>query len=268
MIEYCPMCGSKLVREKDGAHHYCLNEKCRARNVESIIHFVSKGAMDIEGLGEKVVEELYNLEYLKDVSDVYDINQYANELKELEGYGEKSINNMIDAIEKSKSVSLEKVLFALGIKEVGAKMAKTLAKRYRSMDSLINASEEELKDIKDVGEVSAKSIYNYFRNDKNLELINKLKSYGVNMNYLDNNDNFKETIFNHKNVLVTGTLENYKRDEIKQLLDSLGANVVSSVSKKLDYLIVGSEPGSKLDKANNLGIRIIYEDELNSILND
>lgn len=268
MIKKCPMCGSELLRKENEAHHYCLNEFCAARNIESIIHYCSKGAMDIEGLGEKVIEELYNLGFIKDISDIYDINKYYEELCKVEGYGEKSINNMVAAIESSKSLSLERLLFALGIKEVGAKTSKILAKRYRSMNDLILASEEELKDIKDIGEVSAKSISEYFVNSKNLELIDKLKNYGVNMNYIDNNDNFKETIFNHKNVLVTGTLEKYKREEIKDLLDSLGANVVSSVSKKLDYLIVGSDPGSKVEKANNLGIRIIYEDELNTILED
>lgn len=268
MIDTCPMCGSKLVRRENEAHHYCLNEHCKARNVEGIIHYVSKGAMDIEGLGEKVVEELYNEGFIKDITDIYDINKYYSELCELEGYGEKSITNMIEAIEGSKNLSLERLLFALGIKEVGAKTSKILAKRYRYIDNLISASEDELKDIKDIGEVSAKSICEYFSLEKNIALIDKLKSYGVNMSYIDNNDNFKETIFNHKNVLVTGTLEKYKRDEIKELLDSLGANVVSSVSKKLDYLIVGTEPGSKLEKATNLGIRIIYEDELNSILEE
>ena len=268
MIKTCPMCGSELEKKDDGAHHYCLNKECKARNIESIIHYVSKGALDIEGLGEKVVEELYNLNFIKDVSDIYDINKYYNELCKVEGYGEKSVNNMIEAIEESKTLSLERLLFALGIKEVGAKTSKILAKRYRSIDNLINASEEELINIKDIGEVSAKSIYDFFKNEKNIELINTLKSYGVNTLYIDNNDNFKETIFNHKNVLVTGSLEKYKRDEIKDLLDSLGANVVSSVSKKLDYLIVGTDPGSKLEKAQNLGIKIIYEDELNTILED
>ena len=268
MIESCPMCGSVLSKIADGAHHYCLNPNCDARNIEAIIHYVSKGAMDIEGLGEKVVEELYNLGFIKSVVDIYDINSYANELKNLEGYGEKSINNMIDAIEKSKTLSLERVLFALGIKEVGAKTSKILAKRYRDIDALFAVSEEELKNIKDIGEVMAKSIFDYFNNEENKVLISKLKASGVNMLYIDNNGDFKETIFNNKNVLVTGTLEKYKRDEIKELLDNLGANVVSSVSKKLDFLIVGTDPGSKLEKAQNLGIRIIYEEELLSLLEE
>lgn len=268
MISNCPMCHSKLERKENGAHHYCLNPNCKARNIEAIIHYASKGAMDIEGLGEKVVEDLYNLEFIKNISDIYDINKYFNELKEIEGYGDKSLNNLIEAIEKSKSLSLERLLFALGIKEVGAKTSKILAKRYKDIDNLIKANEEELKDIKDIGEVVAKSIVSYFNDSKNLDLINELKKYNVNTKYLDHNDNFKETIFNHKNVLVTGALEDYTREEIKQLLEDLGANVVSSVSKKLDYLIVGSDPGSKLDKANNLGIRIIYQEELKEILNE
>ena len=268
MIEVCPMCGSVLSKISDGAHHYCLNPNCDARNIEAIIHYVSKGAMDIEGLGEKVVEELYNLGFIKSVVDIYDINSYASELKNLEGYGEKSINNMIEAIEKSKNLSLERVLFALGIKEVGAKTSKILAKRYRDIEALFTVSEEELKNIKDIGEVMAKSIFSYFNNEENRELITKLKTSGVNMVYIDNNGDFKETIFNNKNVLVTGTLERYKRDEIKELLDNLGANVVSSVSKKLDFLIVGTDPGSKLEKAQNLGIRIIYEEELLSLLEE
>lgn len=268
MIDRCPMCNSELQKIDDGAHHYCLNPNCDARNIEAIVHYVSKSAMDIEGLGEKVVEELYNLGFVKNIADIYDINKYANELKKLEGYGEKSINNMIEAIEKSKEVSLEKVLFALGIKEVGAKTSKILAKRYRNIDSLMSASEEELKDIKDIGEVASKSICNYFSDTNKQELISKLKSYGVNMLYLSSEDSFKETIFNNKNVLVTGTLNNFKRDEIKELLDNLGANVVGSVSKKLDFLIVGSEPGSKLEKAMNLGIRIIYEEELMALLEE
>ena len=268
MIDRCPMCNSELQKIDDGAHHYCLNPNCDARNIEAIVHYVSKSAMDIEGLGEKVVEELYNLGFVKNIADIYDINKYANELKNLEGYGEKSINNMIEAIEKSKEVSLEKVLFALGIKEVGAKTSKILAKRYRNIDSLMSASEEELKDIKDIGEVASKSICNYFSDTNKQELISKLKSYGVNMLYLSSEDSFKETIFNNKNVLVTGTLNNFKRDEIKELLDNLGANVVGSVSKKLDFLIVGSEPGSKLEKAMNLGIRIIFEEELMALLEE
>ena len=156
----------------------------------------------------------------------------------------------------------------MGIKEVGAKTSKILAKRYRDIDALFAVSEEELKNIKDIGEVMAKSIFDYFNNEENKALISKLKDSGVNMLYIDNNGDFKETIFNNKNVLVTGTLEKYKRDEIKELLDNLGANVVSSVSKKLDFLIVGTDPGSKLEKAQNLGIRIIYEEELLSLLEE
>ena len=185
---------------------------------------------------------------------------------EVDGYGKKSVYNMLEAIEKSKSNSLEKLLFALGIDEVGAKTSKILAKRYINIDELINTSKEDLLSIKDVGEIMAESIYNYFHNEENLKLINELKTIGLNTMYLNNNLNYKETAFKNKNVLVTGTLASYKRNEVKDLLDDLGANVVSSVSKNLDYLIVGSEPGSKLEKAQKLGVTILDEEQFLDLL--
>lgn len=266
MIDKCPICGGKVERKNEEAAHYCINEHCPARKIESIIHFASKGAMDIDGLGEKVIEDLYNLGFVKKVTDIYSLNKYKQELIEIDGYGKKSIDNMIEAIEKSKNNSLERLLFALGIDEVGAKTAKILAKRYMDLNELMNASKEELNSIKDIGEVMSNSIYDYFHNYNNIELINELKNIGINTKYLNNNSNYKETAFKNKNVLVTGTLNSYKREEVKELLDNLGANVVSSVSKKLDYLIVGNEPGSKLEKAQKLGITILNESEFLDLL--
>ena len=176
------------------------------------------------------------------------------------------MENMLDAIEKSKNNSLERLLFALGIDEVGAKTSKILAKRYENLDALMQAEKNELLTIKDVGEVVAESIYNFFKNESNLELINALKFNGLNTMYLNSNSNYKETAFKNKNVLVTGTLVNYKRNEVKDLLENLGANVMSSVSKNLDYLIVGSDPGSKLEKAQKLGITILGEEEFLDLL--
>ena len=173
---------------------------------------------------------------------------------------------MLDAIESSKNNSLERLLFALGIDEVGAKTSKILAKRFLDIDSLIAAEKEELLAIKDIGEVMAASIYNYFHNENNITLVSKLKELGLNTKYLNKNENYKETAFKNKNVLVTGTLSNYKRDEVKELLDNLGANVVSSVSKKLDFLIVGSDPGSKLEKAQKLGVTILDEEQFLDLL--
>lgn len=266
MTSVCPMCGGKVERKNEEAAHYCLNEECPARKIEGIIHFASKGAMDIEGLGEKVVEDLYNMGFVKTITDIYYLDKYKEEIMNVEGYGKKSVDNMLEAIEKSKSNSMEKLLFALGIDEVGAKTSKILAKRYLSVDSLINADKEELMAIKDIGEVMAESIYNYFHNENNLNLINELKEIGLNTMYLNNNENYRETAFKNKNVLVTGTLTSYKRNEVKDLLDDLGANVVSSVSKNLDYLIVGSEPGSKLEKAQKLGITILDEEQFLDLL--
>ena len=266
MTDVCPICGGKVERKNDEAAHYCTNEHCPAKKIESIIHFASKEAMNIEGLGDKVIEDLYNLKFIKDVTDIYYLDSHTHELIEIDGYGKKSIENMMNAIEKSKSNSLEKLLFALGIDEVGAKTSRILAKRYNDIDALMNTSKEELINIKDIGEVMADSIYNYFHNEKNIKLINDLKSIGINTKYLNNNENYKETAFKNKNVLVTGTLTSYKRDEVKELLDNLGANVVSSVSKKLDYLIVGTEPGSKLEKAQKLGITILDENEFLDLL--
>ena len=237
MADTCPMCGGKVERKNEEAAHYCLNDNCPARKIESIIHFASTGAMDIEGLGEKVVEDLYNLGFVKNITDVYKLEKYKEELMQIEGYGKKSVDNMLSAVEKSKSASLERLLFALGIDEVGAKTAKILAKRYADIDALAAAGKDELMAIKDVGEVMANSIYNFFHNQENLNLINELKSIGLNTKYLNNNSNYKETAFKNKNVLVTGTIVSYKRNEVKDLLDDLGENVVSSVSKNLDYLI-------------------------------
>lgn len=266
MAKTCPICGGVVERKKEEAAHYCVNFDCPAKKVESVIHFASKGAMDIEGLGEKVVEDLYNLGFVKSAADIYDLSKYKEELIKIDGYGKKSVENMLDAIEKSKSNSLERLLFALGIDEVGAKTSKILAKRYGNLDALMQAEKDELLMIKDVGEVVAESIYNFFKNECNLELINMLKFSGLNTMYLTSNSNYKETAFKNKNVLVTGTLANYKRNEVKDLLDNLGANVVSSVSKNLDYLIVGSDPGSKLEKAQKLGITILSEEEFLDLL--
>ena len=266
MASVCPVCGGKVERNGEEAAHYCVNEHCPAKKIEGMIHFASKGAMDIDGLGEKVVEELYNLGYVKCIPDIYKLSECAGELMKVDGYGAKSVNNLLDAIEKSKFNSLERLLFALGVDGVGSKTSKVLAKRFENIDALANASFDELVAIKDIGDVVARSIMSFFMNEENLRLINELKSLGLNTLYLNNNVSFKETAFKNKNVLVTGTLNSYKRNEVKDLLENLGANVLSSVSKNLDYLIVGSEPGSKLEKAKKLGITILDEEEFLDLL--
>lgn len=264
MIENCPVCGSKLV--KIDAMHFCLNKNCPSRNIEALIHFASKDAMDIEGMGEKVCEEFFALEFIKSIPDIYTLSKYRENIISIDGWSHKSIDNLLLAIEKSKSNSLEKLLFGLGIKEVGSKMARTLARRFNSIDNLMNATLEDLTRINDVGEVVANSIYNYFKDEHNLNLINTLKSYNVNMIYLGSNKVDESNYFFNKRIVLTGTLEKYGRKEATELLENLGAHVSGSVSKLTDIVVAGSEAGSKLDKANKLGIQVMNEDEFISHL--
>lgn len=261
MTEECPICGSKLVKNKDDeANYYCVNPHCDAKRIESLIHFASRDAMNIEGFGDEIIEDFYNLGYLKHVDDFYRLERYKEELMELEGFGEKSINNLLDSVENSKSNSLEKLLFALGIRYVGAKTGKLLALNFKNIDNLINASYEDLINIKDIGNSIANSLYDYFRKEENIELINKLKALGLNMNYLGK-EVIESDLFNGKTFVLTGTLSKYSRDEAKEKIELYGGKVTSSVTSKTDVVIVGDAPGSKYDKAKSLNITIWNEEE-------
>lgn len=261
MTEECPICGSKLVKNKDDeANYYCVNPHCDAKRIESLIHFASRDAMNIEGFGDEIVEDFYNLGYLKHVDDFYRLERYKEELMELEGFGEKSIKNLLDSAENSKSNSLEKLLFALGIRYVGAKTGKLLALNFKNIDNLINASYEDLINIKDIGSSIANSLYDYFRKEENIELINKLKDLGLNMNYLGK-EVIESDLFNGKTFVLTGTLSKYSRDEAKEKIELYGGKVTSSVTSKTDVVIVGDAPGSKYDKAKSLNITIWNEEE-------
>ena len=265
MIDACPVCHTKLIRKDEEANHYCPNPLCDARKIEKLIHFASRKAMNIEGLGEKIIEDYYNFDYLKDIPSIYDLKKYKDELMELEGFGEKSINNLLESIENSKKRSLEKLLFGLGIRHFGEKSALIIASRYQTMDNIINASLESLTEINDIGEVMAESIVKYFQDNNNLELINKLKEHGVNMNYLGKKLEIDERFLNKKFVL-TGTISGMSRDNIKEEIALRGGNTIDSVSKKTDVVIVGSSPGSKYEKAKKLGIEIWDENKLKNIL--
>lgn len=261
MTEECPICGSKLVKNKDDeANYYCVNPHCDAKRIESLIHFASRDAMNIEGFGDEIVEDFYNLGYLKHVDDFYRLERYKEELMELEGFGEKSINNLLDSAENSKSNSLEKLLFALGIRYVGAKTGKLLALNFKNIDNLIKASYEDLINIKDIGSSIANSLYDYFRKEENIELINKLKDLGLNMNYLGK-EVIESDLFNGKTFVLTGTLSKYSREEAKEKIELYGGKVTSSVTSKTDVVIVGDTPGSKYDKAKSLNITIWNEEE-------
>lgn len=262
MIEKCPMCGSKLVKED--ANYFCKNNSCPARKIEGLIHFASRDTMNIDGLGERIIEDFYNMGFIKDISDIYLLKNHKEDLMELEGFGEKSINNLLSSIERSKSNSLEKVLFALGIRHVGKKTAKVLAKRYKNIDNLIKASEEELTNINDIGAIIAKSVKEYLSNEENLSLINELKNIGLNFEYVDTgfDDKLEGMTF-----VLTGTLQKYKREELTKILEDKGAKVTSSVTKKTTGVIVGDKPGSKYDKALKLGINIYKEEDIENIIN-
>lgn len=267
MSDICPICGSGLVRKEDEAAWYCLNKECSARKVEAIIHYASREAMNIDGLGEAMIEDLYNYGFVKDVSDIYKLDNYRKELAQLEGYGDKSIDNLIAAIEKSKENSMERLLFGLGIKNVGSKTAKVLSKKYLSIDNLINATKEELIAINDVGEVIANAIVNYFSNEENLNLINRLKEYGVNTNYFGNVE-VLDSFFMDKTFVLTGSLNVITRNDASKIIEDKGGKVTNSVTKKTDYLIVGDNPGSKYDKAINLGIEIINEEKFIDLIKE
>lgn len=257
MINTCPICNSNLI--KKDSNYYCVNNKCDAKKIETLIHFASREAMNIEGYGNEIVEDFYNLGFIKEITDFYDIEKYKEEIMSLEGFGEKSINNLIESTNNSKNNSLEKLLFGLGIRHVGSKTADILSKHYKDIDTLLKTTQEELISIKDIGDIIAKSVYEYINNIDNINLINKLKNMGVNTKYLKSSkDNIE---FIDKTFVLTGTLENITRDEAKNIIEQNGGNVSGSVSSKTNVVIVGANPGSKYDKAKSLGITIWNEQE-------
>ncbi len=258
MITECPMCQTPLI--KKDANYYCPNKSCPARHIENLIHYASRDAMNIEGFGDNIIEDFYNMGYIKDVSDFYHLDKYKDELMSLEGFGEKSIIKLLASIESSKTNPLDRLLFALGIRHVGAKTAKILAKTYKNIDSLANATYEELSLINDIGDIIAKSIIEYFQDESNISLINRLKDVGVNMTYENTNYHESED-FLGKTFVLTGILTNVTRDEATTMIENMGGKVSGSVSSKTSAVIVGEAPGSKYDKALSLGIPIWQEEE-------
>lgn len=256
--QICPFCGSKLVRFADEAAHYCMNQDCPARIVRGMIHFASRDAMNIDTLGDKKIEFFHKQGFLNTIEDIYELSLHKEEILALDGFQEKSFQKMILAIEASKERPLEDLLFGLGIREVGKKAARVLAKTYGNIDDLMAAEEAELTAIKDIGVVTAQSIRAYFAEPKNKELIAHLKGFGLRMD--TDKEVIKESIFTGKTVVLTGTLQYLKRNEAKALLERLGANVSGSVSKKTDLVIYGEASGSKLSKAKELGVATMDEE--------
>jgi DNA ligase (NAD+) len=259
MISSCPICQSLLERKPKEADYYCLNLECPGRNIGALIHFASRVAMDIDTLGEKVIEAFHELGYLNTIPDIYKLKNYQQELKELPGFGDKKIENLIEAIENSKHQSLDKLIFGLGIKHVGAKVAKTLVKHYPSMDLLKDAKYDDLVLINDIGVMIANSIIEYFRNDKNRLMIESLQSLGLNMT--QQQEEMIEHALNGKTVVLTGKLSLFSRDQAQAIIEKLGGKVSSSVSVKTDLVVAGEDAGSKLKKANELSVKVIDEEE-------
>lgn len=262
MPTHCPVCDSELVRIEGEVALRCVNPQCFAQISEGMAHFVSRNAMNIDGLGEKVVEQLLRSGLVKDVSDLYRLT--VDELVQLERMGEKSATNLVSAIAASKGNSLERLLFGLGIRHVGAKAARLLAEEFETMDRLIGATETELVNVFEIGDKMADSVVTYFDNEDVLALISRLKEAGVNMNYLGKKVNAAEidSPFSGKTIVLTGKLEQLTRDDAKVKIEELGGKVTGSVSKKTDLVIAGTEAGSKLAKAEDLGIEVWDEDRL------
>ncbi|AIE58817.1 NAD-dependent DNA ligase LigA [Bacillus methanolicus] len=263
MPTHCPECESELVRLNGEVALRCINPKCPAQIREGLIHFVSRNAMNIEGLGEKVISQLFSANLVHDVADIYKLTR--EQLIGLERMGEKSVNNLLQAIEASKQNSLERLLFGLGIRHVGAKAAKTLAMEFGTMDRLASASREELTAINEIGEKMADSIVTFFEMEEVRELIQELKASGVNMEYKGPapvTRTESESFFSGKTIVLTGKLAQLTRNEAKERIEALGGNVAGSVSKKTDLVIAGEDAGSKLTKAEELGIEVWNEERL------
>ncbi len=265
MPKVCPVCGAPVVREDGEAVARCIGIECNAKILRNIAHFVSKEGMDIDGLGIKIIEQLVDNGLIKNIADIYTLT--VDEIASLKKNGRKFAQNLIDAINVSKNNDLYKLLTALGIRHIGTKSAKGLTKRYKSIDDIATASFEELSMIEDVGSITAESIYEFFRQEQTIDLIKRLKEAGVNTKVLENKDEGKyDERFFGKTFVLTGTLENYTRDQASEIIEKFGGKVSGSVSKKTSYVLAGEEAGSKLTKAQDLGVQIITEQQFNEMI--
>lgn len=262
MPERCPVCGARVYREDGEAAYRCTGSECDAQLARNIIHFASRDAMDIEGMGPAMVEKLLENRLISSVYDIYTLK--AEDVAQLDKMGEKSAANLISAISKSKENDLSKLIFALGIRHVGSRNAKILAMKFRTLDNLINATEDEISSVNEIGKVIAQSIVNFFDQEQNIELINNLRGEGLNF---ECKEFTTEGIFSGKTFVLTGTLPTLSRNDASKIITDNGGKVSSSVSKKTDYVLAGEEAGSKLDKANALGINVISEADLFNLIN-
>lgn len=262
MPKVCPVCGAEVVREEGEAVNRCIGIECPAKMLRNIVHFVSREAMNIDGLGESIIEQLIDKKLINNIADIYYLSY--EDISSLKKEGDKFTNNLLNAIEKSKNNDLDKVICSLGIKNVGAKLAKILAKEFKNIDELINASIIRLNSINDVGEITANNIYEFFKQEQTIDLINRLKNAGVNMKYLQE-ESIDERFYG-KIFVLTGSLEKYTRDEASNIIEKFGGKTSSSVSKKTSYVLAGEEAGSKLRKAEELGVTVITEKEFENMI--
>lgn len=264
MPEKCPVCRQPIHRPDGEANHYCTNVMCPAQVQGRIEHFVARSAMDIEGLGYQIVEKFIQLGYLKDITDIYKLRSKEKELKSLERFGAKSIDNILNSVERSKERPFDKVLYSIGIRHVGDRTAKILARQFKDIDNLINAKAEDIEKIHEVGPRIAESVYDFFHTKTNLQMIEKLRKAGL--KFESEKSSAGSSKFEGLTFVLTGTLEKYKREEAQEIIESLGGKASSSVSKKTSYVLAGSDAGSKLTKAKELGVKVITEDEFEKMV--
>lgn len=266
MIKTCPSCKEPILREEGEADYYCINPNCPSQQINKIVHFASRVAMNIDTLGEKVIEQLYHAGYLKDIKDIYNLKNHKDDLITLDRLGEKRVSNLLDAIEASKKNTPDKLLFGLGIRHVGAKIARILLDEYGSIEDVMNATKEDLLNIFEIGDAIASSVVRYFNSDYAKELIFTLKELGLNMTQDRVLVKNKENPFFGKTVVLTGKLEDFTRDQASEIILEMGGKVTSSVSKKTDFVLAGSDAGSKLVRAEALGVTVLTEEAFKEMI--
>ena len=259
MPELCPVCHTKIRHVEGEVDYWCVNVNCPARLQGSILHFASRSVMNIEGLGESLVNQLHQAGLIKNIADIYTLKDKREQILALERVGEKSVDNLLDEIEKSRKLPLERVILGLGIGQVGTRTAELLAEHFGSMDELMDASAEQLQEVNDVGPSVSASIREFFDEPTNRELVKRLEKYGLTFKGVKK---VRGTALVGKTFVLTGTLPNYSRDAAKKMIEDAGGKVSGSVSKKTDYVVAGEDAGSKLDKARDLGVKVIDEEKM------
>ena len=258
----CPVCGADAVREEGEAIRRCIGIECPAKQYRNIIHFASREAMNIKGLGDSIIEEFLNRGFIKNIADLYELK--LEDIASLKKNGKKFAQNLIDSIEESKKNDLYRVINGFGIRHIGVKAAKQLAKKYRSMDNLMEASLESLNAVDDMGEIMAESVFEFFAQPQTKDLVARLKNYGINMEALE--EESTDLRFDGKIFVLTGSLDSFSRKEAEEIIEKFGGKTSGSVSKKTSFVLAGEDSGSKLTKARELGIRVITEDEFKDMI--